>query len=173
MACFQHSSARKGKSHVTDAPYSRPQDWWKNPDCHLAQEGSPSRYIDKRPRYKMPRKKIWSIVLLASSLQGSKAGGRSHPAKLEEEFKSLVQQWKEDTFSVSSLTKIYAHPAYQRIMAMGTEGIPFVLKQLKAGEGHWFYALKFMAGKNISAGINNFLDARAAWLEWGYKNNYM
>jgi hypothetical protein len=58
-------------------------------------------------------------------------------------------------------------------MAMGEEGLPFVLKELEKNGGHWFYALKFMAGKNVSEGINNFEDARAAWLEWGYKNNHI
>jgi hypothetical protein len=89
------------------------------------------------------------------------------------EFASLVTQWKEETFPISSLTKKYSHPAYVRIMAMGKEGIGLVLRELQTSGGRWFYALKFMAGKNISEGIDNFDDAKAAWLEWGYKNNYL
>jgi len=92
---------------------------------------------------------------------------------LRAEFDSLVKQWKEETFPLSSLTKKYAHPAYQRIMAMGSSGIPLVLNELQKNNGRWFYALKFMAGKNVSEGIDNFEDAKAAWLEWGYKNNYI
>jgi hypothetical protein len=30
-----------------------------------------------------------------------------------------------------------------------------------------------MAGKDVAAGIKNFEDAKAAWLEWGYSNNYI
>ena len=59
---------------------------------------------------------------------------------------------------------------------MGTAGIPLVLGELQKNSGRWFYALKFMAGekgKDVAAGINNYEDARAAWLEWGYKNNYI
>jgi len=93
--------------------------------------------------------------------------------ELADEFHALVERWQQETFSLSSLTKIYAHPAYQRIMAMGVAGIPLVLKELQKGQGHWFYALKFMAGRNVSAGMDNFEHARAAWLEWGYKNNYI
>jgi hypothetical protein len=92
---------------------------------------------------------------------------------LQKEFYSLVKRWKDETFAISSLTKIYAHPAYQRIIAMGTDGIPFVLKELAKNQGRWFYALKFMAGKDISEGMNNFEDAKDAWLEWGYRNNYI
>src|SRR5580658_4984723 len=40
---------------------------------------------------------------------------------LEAEFHSLVNRWKMETFYLSSLTKKYAHPAYQRIIAMGTD----------------------------------------------------
>lgn len=93
-----------------------------------------------------------------------------------EEFRSLVKQWKEETFFISSSTKLFHHPAYVRIMAMGTAGIPLVLGELQKNSGRWFYALKFMAGekgKDVAAGINNYEDARAAWLEWGYKNNYI
>jgi hypothetical protein len=95
---------------------------------------------------------------------------------LKKEFHSLVMQWKKETFAMSSLNKIYTHPAYQRIIGMGTAGLPFVLKELQNNQGRWFYALRFMAGekgKEIPAGIKDFEEAKAAWLEWGYKNNYI
>jgi hypothetical protein len=92
---------------------------------------------------------------------------------LAEEFPNLVRQWKEETFFISSLGKQFTHPAYVRIMAMGKEGIPLVLREMQNSQDNWFYALKFMAGKDIAAGIENFEDAKAAWLEWGYSKNYI
>lgn len=89
------------------------------------------------------------------------------------EFPKLVKQWKDETFFVSSSTKLFNHPAYVRIMAMGTAGISLVLKELQKDSGRWFYALKFMAGKDVSAGIKDYDEAKSAWLEWGYKNNYI
>lgn len=59
---------------------------------------------------------------------------------------------------------------------MGTDGLPFVLKELQNNQGHWFYALRFMAGesgKDVATGSNNFEEAKAAWLEWGYKQLYL
>jgi len=94
-------------------------------------------------------------------------------AKLKEEFDSLVKQWKEDTFFVSSLTKQFNHPAYVRIMAMGKEGLPLVLKEMQETQDNWFYALKFMAGEDAAAGIKDFDDAKVAWVSWGYKHNYI
>jgi hypothetical protein len=92
---------------------------------------------------------------------------------LEAEFHLLVNRWKAETFYLSSLTKKYAHPAYQRIMAMGTNGLPLVLTELQKSNGNWFYALKFMAGKDVSTGITDYENAKAAWLEWGYNHNYI
>jgi hypothetical protein len=97
---------------------------------------------------------------------------------LAKEFAALVNEWDRDTFAVSSLTKIYAHPAYQRIIAMGRDGLPYVLRELQEKGGRWFYALKFMAGQEGSdvaavAAQSDYETARAAWLEWGYKHNYL
>ena len=55
----------------------------------------------------------------------------------------------------------------------GKEGLPLVLRELQNSNDNWFYALKFMAGEDAAAGIENFDDAKAAWLEWGYKHNYI
>ena len=112
---------------------------------------------------------VTNNITSAISFPKTKTSAKS----LEIEFNELAAKWKQETMAVSSLTKIYAHPAYQRIMAMGEDGLPFVLKELQKNTDHWFYALKFMAGKNISEGITNIEDAKAAWLEWGYKNNHI
>ncbi len=94
-----------------------------------------------------------------------------HP--LKGEFNSLVDQWKRETFYQSSLTRQFNHPAYVRIMAMGEPAIPLVLREMQRTQDNWFYALKFMAGKDVAAGIEDFEEAKAAWLEWGYRSNYI
>ena len=94
-------------------------------------------------------------------------------AGFAEEFAALVKQWKDEIFFHSSNTKIFTHPAYQRIIAMGIAGLPLVLRELRDNPDRWFYALRYMAGTDIAAGMKNAEDARTAWLEWGYKNNYI
>jgi hypothetical protein len=110
-----------------------------------------------------------------SEMQNMRATTRKGDAaeELAKEFHALVQRWKEETSFLSSLSKVFAHPAYQRIMALGTRGLPLVLGELRKNQGNWFYALKYMAGKDVAEGIDNLENARAAWLEWGYKNNYI
>ncbi len=97
----------------------------------------------------------------------------SRSEALAKEFQTLVDQWTEETFFLSSLGKQFTHPAYVRIMAMGREGLPLVLNQLQRSQDNWFYALKYMAGRDVAAGINDCEAAKAAWLAWGYENNYI
>jgi hypothetical protein len=94
-------------------------------------------------------------------------------AKLKAEFDSLVKQWQQETSFHSSLGEIFTHEAYQRIMAMGRDALPLILSELRRKPGHWFYALEKIAGDDKAVGAKNFAAARAAWLEWGYKNNYI
>ncbi|SRR6266478_2587938 len=175
MPCTQHPFKRSRKEYSTEAPYCRKENWWKSPDNESEEKTSVHRHVTKMSSYVLPPKgKTWSIVWFASGLKSlKKAEKHLRSAKLDEEFNKLVKQWKEETFFLSSLSKMFAHPAYQRIMAMGTDGLSLVLGELQNGQGNWFYALKFMAGKDVAAGIKNYEAARAAWLEWGYKNNYI
>jgi hypothetical protein len=139
---------------------------------------SPSRACGCEIYFNDPVEGSWLSKLVAKSVPQPKRRhylvvAETQGISIATEFASLVKQWNEETFALSSLTKKYNHPAYVRIMAMGKEGISMVLKELQQSGGRWFYALKFMAGENISEGIDNFEDAKAAWLEWGYKNNYL
>jgi hypothetical protein len=96
--------------------------------------------------------------------------------ELEDEFADLVHEWRSETGFHSSLSKKFMHRAYQRIIAMGEPALPLILRELRDRPGHWFYALRLIAGekgKGVSAGMDDFDDARSAWLEWGYKNNYL
>lgn len=70
----------------------------------------------------------------------------------------------------SSLSKKFMHPAYQTIMAMGKDALPFILALLQKAPGHWFYALRFIARKDVAESANTFAEAREMWLNWGKEN---
>lgn len=93
--------------------------------------------------------------------------------ELAHEFAVLVKQWKRETGFRSSLSERFTHPAYQRVMAMGKAALPFILQDLRDTSDHWFYALRFIVGKDIGEGAASVGEARAKWLEWGYKNDYL
>jgi hypothetical protein len=90
-----------------------------------------------------------------------------------EEFPKLVKQWEDETSFHSSLGEKFTNEAYQRIMARGDEALPFILSDLQRNRRHWFYALEKIVGRDIASGAKNYAEARAAWLEWGYKNNHI
>jgi len=85
------------------------------------------------------------------------------------EFRALTKQWKRETAIAGNLSKIVMHPAYQRIMAMGKDAIPLILKDLSKEQGHWFWALHNLVppGDDPAAGTTTIRDATRAWLEWG------
>ena len=108
-------------------------------------------------------KKEWSIFVHRSIIV----------QRLETEFNSLVKQWRDDTLYYSSLTDICFHPAYQTIMAMGKEVLPFVFKELETQPDHWFYALKFIVREDVAKGAVNLAEARLRWLNWARREKYL
>jgi hypothetical protein len=95
---------------------------------------------------------------------------------LANEFAALATEWKRETGYHSSLSKKFTHPAYQRIMAMGKPALSLILRDLRQSSGHWFYALRFIAGeeaKDVAVGADTIEDARKAWLKWGYDKEYI
>ena len=108
-------------------------------------------------------KKEWSVFIHHSIID----------QRLEAEFNSLVKQWREDTLYYSSLTDICFHPAYQTIMAMGKEVLPFVFRELEKQPDHWFYALKFIVREDVAKGAVNLAEARLRWLRWAKSGKYL
>src|ERR1700687_4065288 len=74
----------------------------------------------------------------------------SRPAesRLEDHFRELARQWKEATEFTSSTTQMVMHPAYQQIIGMGREALPFLLAELRRKPDHWFWALKAITGED-------------------------
>ena len=93
---------------------------------------------------------------------------------LQREFAALVQSWERDTRFSSSSVEMAMHPAYQRIIGMGTAAIPFILAELEREPGHWFWALKSISGDDpVPETARGKLPAMTRlWLEWGRRHGY-
>jgi hypothetical protein len=67
------------------------------------------------------------------------------------------------------------HPAYQQIIGMGEEAIPFILQELQKKTAHWFWALKSITGEDpVPSNQRGRMDQmRDAWLRWGNKQGYL
>ena len=98
---------------------------------------------------------------------------QSHSSSLEEEFRSLTKKWRKETAVFSSVTKKILHPAYQRIIGMGTPALPLILRELQRKPGHWFWALNAISGEDPVCPEDDFDLAVEKWLEWGRSKGYL
>ena len=87
-------------------------------------------------------------------------------------FRKLVEQWKDDTQHLSSVTKMIAHPNYLRVVGLarkstGTEIERLLLCELETEPDYWFDALSAITGEDPVTPGCDFDQSVEAWLEWG------
>ncbi|MDE0428570.1 MAG: hypothetical protein OXH98_02265 [Caldilineaceae bacterium] len=94
------------------------------------------------------------------------------------EFQRLTEEWKEQRGAASSISEAALCPAYQSIIGMGEQVVPFILRQLEV-EGddpdQWFWALGAVtrAQPVEDADRGNYARMARAWLEWGEREGYV
>lgn len=93
--------------------------------------------------------------------------------ELERTFSALAEQWRADTVFLSSVEKMAMHPAYQRIIGLGPQALPLLLRELQGRPDHWFWALHAISGEDPAPADATFDQAVQAWLEWGRCQGYI
>jgi hypothetical protein len=106
-------------------------------------------------------------------LQRQELSCASQKDKLEEEFQALAKQWRKETRYMSSANKMAMHPAYQRIISMGKDAIPLILRDLQQTRSHWLWALHILAKEDPAPENATFDQAVDAWLDWGKQHKYL
>lgn len=98
--------------------------------------------------------------------------GATAESELQREFDRLASQWIEETKFLSSVNDIILHPSYMRIIGMGQQVLPLILRRLAQRTEFWFWALKFITGADpVTEDIRGNVQAiRQAWLDWGREN---
>jgi hypothetical protein len=86
---------------------------------------------------------------------------------LELEFYRLAENWKYETSSLSSITKKVRHPDYLKIIKMGGNVLPFILRSLMKEPDHWFVALKSITNEDPIPYGASFQDSVNGWIAWG------
>jgi hypothetical protein len=108
---------------------------------------------------------IWSALLklpLANALDETES-------EIAQEFHNLAETWKGETAHISSMSQIVMHPSYQKIIKMGWDVVPLLLKDLQETKSFWFWALTSITEEN-PIGPNdagNVLKMTDAWIRWG------
>ena len=96
------------------------------------------------------------------------------PETIEQRFERLADTWEQETAYLSSTTDTVAHPALQEIVSMGAVVIPFVLRRMQKGQGHWDLAMTRITGAKpfppSAAGKLRLIEQ--AWLDWARKRGY-
>lgn len=91
----------------------------------------------------------------------------------ESSFRRLAEQWLRETEHVSSIKKACMHPAYQRIIGMGSAVVPYLLRELAEQPDHWFWALHSITGVDPAQSEDTVEGARQAWLKWGKEKGFL
>ena len=93
----------------------------------------------------------------------------------EEKFRRLAATWKSETEATSSVTEMAMHPAYQQIIGMGEDAVPFILQELEHEIDHWFWALQAITGDNpVPAESRGKIgEMRHVWLRWGRRKGIL
>jgi hypothetical protein len=95
-------------------------------------------------------------------------------APVKRRFQELVRQWKTATEFTSSITEMATHPAYQQIIGLGRDTLPFLFDELRRDPDQWFWALKAITGEDpVPAAARGNLDGMThAWLDWARAHGY-
>jgi hypothetical protein len=93
----------------------------------------------------------------------------------KEQFQKLADQWKNDTINLSNVRKIFEHPAYQAIIAMGAEALPYIFEALQEETDHWFHALTLITGESPVPGgrCGHMQEMADAWIAWGISRGFI
>lgn len=90
-----------------------------------------------------------------------------------DEFAAHVLKWRRETKHYSSVAKMVAHPSYLRIIGMGRQILPLLLRELESRPDHWLVALNAITGEDPVNAECTFQQAIGAWLQWGRKKGYL
>jgi hypothetical protein len=157
---------------------------WPGPDaiprrqeCFLEPMGSGPDRVQNF--YQDFEKTISNIVEMERPLDDLEGLAKRYISKIrsqsvEAKFYRLALEWKSRTSHFSTVSKRSMHEAYQRIIGIGPEAIPLILRELKNNPDDWFWALNAITEENPipeeSEGKIN--EMTKSWLQWGRDNGF-
>lgn len=94
---------------------------------------------------------------------------------IDEQVRTLAEEWREATDHFSILQQKISHPSYLQIIGLGRRAVPQLLIELRDRPGFWFTALRVLTGDNtaVDAPPGDFAGQRAAWLHWAHEKGYL
>ena len=102
----------------------------------------------------------------------------------ESRFNRLAQQWTQETVFLSNPSSIMKNKAFQEIVDMGEDALPFLFDKLQDDEdGLWWMPLERITHVRLTEGVTpiegvpgwaktDVSALKAAWLAWGREKGY-
>ena len=92
----------------------------------------------------------------------------------QQQFDSLVAEWRRTRGHSSKIKDLVMNPAYQRIIGMGEPVVPLILAEMERVPDHWSWALASITGEDpVPQSVRGRLDeTTAAWLHWAREKGY-
>jgi len=83
-------------------------------------------------------------------------------------FMKHAAAWQNDCAYLSSVQEMAIHPAYQQIIGMGQDALPFIFAALEREPDHWFWALHAITQEDPVLAEHRGQISRMAqdWLDW-------
>jgi hypothetical protein len=90
-------------------------------------------------------------------------------ATVEDRFRRLAAEWKEQSRYLSNTAQMAMLKPYQRIIGLGTPVVPLILEELEREPDQWFWALEAITEVDpVPAEAKGRVRLMAqAWIDWG------
>lgn len=90
------------------------------------------------------------------------------------EFEQLAEEWRRARPRGGSLADIVAVEAYQRVIGMGKDAIPLIVRSLVTRPDHWFWALHCITGQNPvrKEHEGRLVQMAQDWIDWARTEGY-
>lgn len=89
-------------------------------------------------------------------------------------FLRLKNRWLDDVKFSSNSNVIYNNDAYKKIIGLGKKSIPWIIRDLKRTNAHWFNALSQISGENPIQSEHAGIVKKMAedWILWAENKGY-
>jgi hypothetical protein len=99
----------------------------------------------------------------------------STEVSVEERFRRLAREWKEQSRYLSNTAQMAMLQPYQRIIGLGLPVVPLMLEELNREPNQWFWALEAITEQSpVPPEARGKVRMMAqAWLEWGKQQGFV
>jgi hypothetical protein len=119
-----------------------------------------------------PRSKAWPSHSHQLRVRHKQRRETADALGLRATFNELAKIWRDETWHSSSLRRRVSHPAYLKIIGIGTPAIPWILEELRKEPDYWFAALEAITREDPAPYTDGASRLRDAWLAWGERRGY-